>query len=262
MLRHSVIAVVVLLLFPAFHAKDSYRRVSQSSFGAGEHFEYRVHYGIFNAADAVVDVSPQIQQVNGRPCYKISIVGTTLGAFSWFAKVRDEWQSWMDTSAIVSQKFYRNIQENNYRKIETTVFNHSTDDALVTDENGTKKFDVPDHIQDAISGYFYLRTLDFSKLQPNDIIDVPTFLESSVYKLKVKYRGKDNVKTKFGKIKALKLTPLMPDNQLFKGENSIRIWVSDDANKVPIKVEVDLWVGSMVMEVRSFRGARNNFKWY
>lgn len=54
----------------------------------------------------------------------------------------------------------------------------------------------------------------------------------------------------------------MPDNQLFKGENSIRIWVSDDANKVPIKVEVDLWVGSLVMEVRSFRGARNNFNWY
>lgn len=194
MLRRSVIALWVLLIFPAFHAKDSYRRLAQTSFGVGEHFEYRVHYGIFNAADAVVDVSPQIQYVNGRPCYKISIVGTTLGAFSWFAKVRDEWQSWMDTSAIVSQKFYRNIQENNYRKVETTLFNHATDDAVVTDENGSKKFDVPNHIQDAISGYFYLRTLDFNKLQPNDVVDVPTFLESSVYKLKVKYREKTQLK--------------------------------------------------------------------
>ncbi|MFN8344507.1 MAG: DUF3108 domain-containing protein [Spirosomataceae bacterium] len=257
-----VVLLLLLMTATAFSAKDSYRRIPQTSFGTGERFEYRVHYGIFNAANAVVEVSPQIQYVNGRPCYKINIVGTTLGAFSWFAKVRDEWQSWMDTSAIVSQKFYRNIQENNYRKVETTVFNHDTDDAVVTDENGTKKFDVPNHIQDAISGYFYLRTLDFTKLSPNEVVDVPTFFESSVYKLKIKYKGKDTVKTKFGKIKAFKLAPIMPNNELFKGENSIRIWVSDDANKVPIKVEVDLWVGSLVMEVSSYGGARNSFKWY
>lgn len=245
----------------AFYAKDSYRYMAQTNFGAGEHLEYRVRYGIFNAAEAVVDVNPQIYYANGRPCYKINIVGTTLGAFSWFAKVRDEWQSWTDTSAIVSQKFYRNIQENNYRKTETTVFNHETDDALVTDENGTKKYNVPNHVQDAISGYFYLRTIDFTKLAPNEAVEVPTFFENSVYKLKAKYRGKDVVKTKFGKINALRITPIMPNNQLFKGENSIRIWVSDDANKVPIKVEVDLWVGSMVMEVSSYRGARNSFRW-
>ena len=133
-----VVLIILISISTAFHTKDSYRRVPQASFGTGEHLEYRVHYGIFNAANAVVDVSPQIQHVNGRPCYKISIVGTTLGAFSWFAKVRDEWQSWMDTSAIVSQKFYRNIQENNYRKVETTLFNHDTDDAVVTDENGNR----------------------------------------------------------------------------------------------------------------------------
>lgn len=254
--------VFAVFFFSSFHTKDSYRRIPQTNFGVGEHLEYRVHYGIFNAANAVVDVSPTVYQVNGRPCYKINIVGTTLGAFSWFAKVRDEWQSWMDTSAIVSQKFYRNIQENNYRKVETTVFNHDTDDAVVTDENGTKKFEVPNHIQDAISSYFFLRTLDFSKLSPNEMVEVPTFFENSVYKLKVKYRGKDVVKTKYGKIKAFRLTPIMPNNELFKGENSIRIWVSDDANKVPIKVEVDLWVGALVMEVSSYRGARNSYNWY
>jgi hypothetical protein len=94
------------------------------------------------------------------------------------------------------------------------------------------------------------------------VVEVPTFFENSVYKLKVKYRGRDVVKTKYGKIKALRLTPIMPNNELFKGENSIRIWVSDDANKVPIKVEVDLWVGALVMEVSSYRGARNTYNWY
>ena len=111
---------VFLLVFgTAFQAKDSYRRVVNNSFDAGEYFEYRVRYGLFSAADATVEVSPQVQYVNNRPCYQVNVVGKTLGAFSWFAKIRDQWTSWIDTSAIVSQKFYRNIRENDYKKNET-----------------------------------------------------------------------------------------------------------------------------------------------
>jgi Protein of unknown function (DUF3108) len=254
-----------LLLFcccMAFQAKDSYRRVVNTSFDAGEYFEYRVHYGLFNAAEATVEVAPQVQTINGRPCFHVNVVGKTLGAFGWFAKIRDQWVSWIDTSAIVSQKFYRNIRENDYRKIETVVFNHATDNATVTDDNGTKQHNVPNNIQDAISGYFFLRTVDFTKLDVGDVVSVPTFFENAVYPLKVRYRGKEVIKTKYGKLKALKLTPVIPDNQLFKGENSIRIWMSDDTNKVPVRVEVDLWVGSLVMEIRNYRNTRQDFKWF
>jgi hypothetical protein len=259
-LRYSFLALLIFTFMPS-HTHDAYRRVSQTSFGTGEHLEYRVHYGMFNAAEASVDVSPQVQYINGRPCYKINVVGTTLGAFSWFAKIRDQWQSWLDTSAIVTQKFYRNIKENDYKKIETTLFDHTANTATVTDENGTKTYTVANNIQDAISGYFFLRTVEFDKLKAGDLIEMPTFFENKVYKMKVKYRGKDSIKTKFGKIKTLRMTPVMPDNQLFKGENSIRIWVSDDANRVPVKVEVDLWVGALVMELRTYQGARNAVSW-
>ncbi|MFN4145338.1 MAG: DUF3108 domain-containing protein [Runella sp.] len=254
--------LLTTIVFSGFMVSDTYRSVYQNSFGTGEHIEYRVHYGFFNAADAVVNIAPQTHSVNGRPCYKITVIGTTLGAFSWFAKVRDEWQSWIDTSAVVSQKFYRKIQENNYRKTETTIFNHLTRQATLTDENGTKIYNIPANVQDAISGYFYLRTLDFDQMAIGETVDVPTFFETSVYKMKVKYRGRETVKTKFGRIKTFKLTPIMPENQLFKGENSIRIWVSDDNNKVPIKVEVDLWVGALVMEMRTYHNTRHDFKWF
>jgi hypothetical protein len=255
--------LVGLLFFGmAFHAKDSYRRVVNTSFDSGEYFEYRVHYGLFNAADATVEIAPQVQAVNGRPCYQVNVVGKTLGAFSWFAKIRNQWVSWIDTSAIVSQKFYRNVRENDYRKTETVVFNHPNDAAFVTDENGTKQHAVPNNVQDAISGYFFLRTIDYSKLNPNDVVSVPIFFENAVYPLKVRYRGKEVIKTKYGKLNVLKINPIIPDNQLFKGENSIRIWMSDDSNKVPVKVEVDLWVGSLVMEIRNYRNTKQDFKWF
>jgi hypothetical protein len=44
------------------------------------------------------------------------------------------------------------------------------------------------------------------------------FFEDTFYKLKVVYKGKDVVKTKVGKIRALVFKPHMPENSLFKGK--------------------------------------------
>lgn len=241
--------------------RDVYRQIDNTSFGPGECFEYRVHYGLFNAAEAKVSVSQQIHTVNGRPCYKVDITGKTVGAFDWITKIRDNWQSWIDTVSIIPQKSYRNIQEESYRKEETVLYNHAKDDAIVNDENGQKNYDIPNNAQDVISGYYFLRTIDFSKFNDGDVVQVPTFFDKEVYQMKIKYRGREVIKTKFGKMKAIRLNPVMPNNSLFKGDNSIRIWVSDDANKVPIRVEVDLWVGSMIMEVKKYSGLRQEFKW-
>ncbi len=258
--------VLTLTLFivvaTGFVAKDEdYRKISNNSFVAGENFEYKVNYGLFSAAEASVSVSPQVTNINGRPCYKISVHGKTLGAFDWLANIKDNWQTWIDTSAIVPQKFYRNIQENKYRKEEVVVYDHSKNSALVNDENGAKTYNTLNNAQDAISGYYFLRTIDYSKYNPGDVIQIPTFFDKESYTTKIRYRGRETIKTRLGKIKVIKINPILPENQLFKGENSIRIWVSDDINKVPVRIEVDLWVGSMVMEMRRYSGVRQEFNW-
>jgi hypothetical protein len=245
----------------AFNAKDNYRQVPNSSFGTGEKLVYRVHYGFINAAEAKVEVANSIVKVNNRPCYRVNVTGRTVGAFDLVSRVRDQWRSYIDTAAILPQMFSQNIEENKYRKQEVVTFNHGSD-VVYSDEKGEKKaYRVPDNIQDVISGYYFLRTLDFDRISEGETVEVPTFFSGEVYPMRVKYRGKDIVKTKFGKIRVLKLNPLMPNNKLFKGEDSIRIWVSDDDNKVPVKVEVDLWIGALEMDLTSFKGLRNDFKW-
>jgi hypothetical protein len=112
-----------------------------------------------------------------------------------------------------------------------------------------------------ISGYYFLRTLNFDNIKIGEVVEVPTFFSGEVYPMRVKYGGKGVVKTRFGKINVIKLNPILPENKLFKGENSIRIWVSDDENKVPVKVEVDLWIGAIEMDLQTYKGLRQPFKW-
>ena len=254
---------ILSVLSTGFMALNTYRRVTNTSFGPGEHIEYRVHYGFLNAAEAIVDVSPTLYKVNDRPCYRVNVDGRTVGAFDLVTRVRDTWRSYIDTSAILPQKFYTNLQENKYRKEENVTFDHETNTVKADERTEHDVFKVPDNVHDLISGYYFLRTIDFNKLTSGQVIEVPAFYDDTIYNMKVRYRGKDVVKTKLGKINVIKLNPVLPSgNAMFKEEESIRIFVSDDANKVPIKVEVDLWIGSMAMDLKSNNGLKEPLKFF
>lgn len=247
---------ILVLLTTAFTAANTYRRVVNTSFGPGEHIEYRVHYGIINAAEARVDVAPSLYSVNGRPCYQVNVFGRTTGAFDLVTKIRDTWRSYIDTAAILPQKFYTNIQENNYRKEENMTFNHATNTVKAEERTEKELFKVPENVHDVVSGYYFLRTIDFNRIGVGTTIELPAFYDDAVYNMKVKYRGKEVVKTKFGKINTIKLSPVMTSNGFFKGEDALLMWVSDDINKVPVKVQVELSVGSLDMDIKSFSGLK------
>lgn len=252
----------VAVLGTGFSFVNAYRRVVNNSFGPGEHLEYRVHYGFLNAAEATIDVSPTLYKVNERPCYRVNVDGRTVGAFDLVTRIRDTWRSYIDTSAILPQKFYTNLQENDYRKEENITFNHAANTVKAEERSERDVFHVPDNVHDLISGYYFLRTIDFTHIANGQVLEVPAFYDDMVYNMKVRYRGRQVLKTKQGKINVIRLHPVLPSNKLFKEEESIRIFVSDDINKIPVKVEVDLWVGSMVMDLRQNSGLKQDLKYF
>jgi Protein of unknown function (DUF3108) len=257
---HILILTTIFIFAASFKLIETYRVVENHSFGPGEHIEYRVHYGIINAAEAIVHVDNKIQKVNNRPCYNVKVVGKTTGAFDLVSKVRDTWQSFIDTTALVPQQFYTNKREGGYRNVEKVIFDHENEVANRFDLDNTHEkntYKVPKNIQDVVSGYYYLRTIDFTNMKIGQAIFVKAFFEGEIFDMRMKYAGKDKVKTKFGTSKVIKINPILPKNSFFEDENSIRIWVSDDANKIPIKVEVDLKIGAISMDIKKYSGLKN-----
>ncbi len=241
--------------------RERYRTIPNESFTTGEKIEYRVHYGFINAAEAKVEIAKHKFVVNNRPCYKVNVTARTVGAFDLISKVRDTWRSHIDTSAIITQLFYRSIQENSFRKEEVVTFNHAEQTATAKVRDVSKTFNVPENVQDIVSAYYYLRTINFDTSEIGEIFVIPIFFEDQVYRLRVRYAGRDQIRTKFGRIRVFKLNPLLPDNRLFKGENSIRIWVSDDENKIPVKAEADLWIGAIAMDIKGYKNLRTSPQW-
>lgn len=246
---------------PADYASADY--ASAARFVTGEHLEYRVHYGFINAAEATVDVSNRLHQVNNRPCYRVDVNGRTTGAFDLVTRVRDTWQSYIDTSTILPQAFNMSQREGKYRKNQKVQFDHAAAKVISKDDEETQELKAPSNLHDVISGYFYLRTLDFGRMREGDLVSVKAFYDNEFYDMRVKYLGREVVKTKFGSVNAFKISPMMPNkNDFFEDNDSIRIWVSDDENRVPIKAEVDLALGSIEMDLKKYKGLKKEMRWF
>jgi hypothetical protein len=108
-----------------------------------------------------------------------------------------------------------------------------------------------------IGGFLYLRIMDLSKIKVGDTVAVKGFFEDEFYSLSIVYKGKDVVKTKAGKFKALKFVPIMPKNKIFDGENSVTAWFSDDDNRIPIKISAEMFIGSAGVELTGYKNLRN-----
>lgn len=263
-MKKILIGGTILLSLTAFSFfQENNKIVDSTNLVKGEHIEYRVHYGFVNAAEAVVDVDDKFQMANGRPCYKVVVNGRTTGVTDWVTRVRDTWASHIDSEKIMPHQFYMKKQEGNYKAEEKVIFDHQQNVAKtfeLIDDKEKKTLSIPDGIQDVVSSYYYVRAMDFNKTKPGESYPLSFFFDNKIYNMRLKFKGKETIKTKFGKIETYKIIPMLPKNNFFVDEESVIIWVSNDANKIPIRVEIGLKIGALALDLRSYSGLKQDLK--
>lgn len=247
--------------------KLPYMVARPTSFGKGEELEYKVTFGFLNVGKAITRIDKRVHQINSKPCYKIDAYGATSDWMSWVADVDDNWGAYIDTTTMSTHVAYRKLKENKYRYEELASFDHDAHKVTVKVKNKEtgvfeekNKYDIPQNAKDLVGGFMLLRQIDFTKLHNGDTVTISGFFEDTSYYLKVMYLGKETIKTKVGKIPCNIMKPIMPDNKLFDGENSITCWISDDGNKIPVKIQAKMFIGHTGLELESFKGLRNQIK--
>ncbi len=247
------ILVFMSLSFP-LRAGEEFCGTRNKSFLAGETIMYKVYYtlaGVYVAAgEAMFNTS--LEQVNNKPVYHITGDGKTYGFYDNFFKVRDKYETFIDTATMQPLKFLRNVNEGGYKIYENVTFNKAVSTAITT--KGVYK--VPSCIQDVMSSIYYARNIDFSKMKVNDKIPFNMFLDNQVYEIYIRYAGKEIVKTKYGKFRAIKFKPLLIKGTIFEGGEKMTVWVSDDGNHIPLRVESPISVGKVQVEMMDFRNRR------
>jgi hypothetical protein len=265
-MRKWISGLLILALLTAFSSErnDIHPYIKNESFTKGEVLHFKMTYSIFTVGRGTALVQPKYYKLNNRDCFKVDIYAKTVGMVDWVTDVNDQFGAYIDTASLLPHMFYRKIREGRYRKDEQTYFDHEAKKikVIVADKKTGKwkdpvQFDAPPSIRDMVGGFLYLRVMDFSKIKVNDTIVVTGFFEDEFYKLKVVYKGKETIKTKVGKVRTIVFKPVMPKNQLFDGENSITAYFSDDKNRIPVKIDAQMFIGSAGVELTDYSGLRN-----
>ena len=253
-MRKTLLSFLFLSTAIRLTAGDDFCGTRNTSFLSGEIISYIVYYNVaglyVNAGNATF--ATNLERLSNKPVYHVTGTGETNSKYDWIFKVRDKYESYFDTATLQPYKFIRNVNEGDYKKYENITFNQAANTAIT--QSGVYK--VPTCVQDVLSSIYYARSIDFNKYKPGDRIPFNMFMDNEVYNLYIRYIGRETIKTRYGKFRTFKFKPLLLKGTLFEGGEKMTVWVSDDGNKVPVRIESPIVVGSVKVDMMGTRNLR------
>lgn len=264
MRKKLVIGLIVIVGLSSFIQHRREQVLHNSNFKKGEYLEYKASYGIFNVGKGTWQIQNNEIKIHDRPNYQVDVIGRTSGFIGFVAPVQDHWKSYVDTATLVTHMALRNLVEGKYKKIDITEFLFEDSLIVVKDmdfEKNTFKaaeeYKMGDVTRGMISGFLYMRTMDFTNLEIGDTLSFKAFLDDTFYDFQVICYDREVLEVKAGTFKSVVFRPYMPENSIFEGEDAILVWISDDENKIPLKVEAEMFIGHAGIELTGYSGLRN-----
>ena len=229
-------------------------KAQSAAFQAGEKITYAVYYkvvGLYVNAGTATFTTTREKYLN-KDVFHVVGEGVTNTKYDWIFKVRDRYESYFDTKDFESLKFIRHVNEGDYKKHEEVTFNEITNTALTP----TGVYKVPDKTKDVLNALYHARSIDYSKYKIGEKISFKLFVDNEVYDMYVRYLGKETIHTKYGKFRVLKLKPLLLKGSIFDGGEKMNIWVTDDANHIPVRIESPIVVGTVMIDMMQYQNIK------
>lgn len=240
--------------------------VKNSAFKIGEELQYKV---IYNWGPIWLESAYGTFKVNsvkhyGKNCFALSGSGGTYSKYDWFFKVRDEFETFVDTESFRPLKFRADISEGSKKDKHIYVFDNSSLKAYTIINRGKKPVQL-DTLNiavcsiDVLTAIYYARNLDYSHCKIRDTLSISLLLDGKLFPIYIRYLGKAVYTSKeLGTFNCLKFSPLLVEGSIFKKGEDMTVWVSDDRNKIPLYIETPITIGMIKVKLMSYKGLRNN----
>ena len=233
---------------------------AEYNFKHGERLTYKIYYNWNFVWLAAGEVSFKVFDEGKQ--FHFQAYGETYDSYEWFYKARHVHNSWADKTTLLPNYSEREIQEGDRTNFEKIKFDQNSRKMTVwrskkKGESETKtEHTVKEKVHDILSSLYYLRTVDFAKQSKGYEELFRIFMDQEEFPLKMRYLGKEErVKVRgMGKFNTLKFEPQVIVGDVFKDEDKMTVWVSDDENKIPVLIETPVSVGSVKMVLKSYSG--------
>ena len=238
MKRISYFSLILFVLFSGLHSNLAAQHIAQDvPFKEGENLKYIMSYGWIDGGEASLKIK-KIKYDN-KQVYYVKAIGKTIGLAHAIYHVEDIYESWFDIYSGMPYKSIMDLTEAKYKNYNVVHYNQD-EKSLISKKSGKKS--IKNNVFDILSAFYYLRR-SFNNLQVGQIVTIHTYFHDKPWDLIVRYKGTESIKTNLGIINCMKFRPIV-EKGTFKDEEALDIWISNDKNRVPIRVSMKFFVGS------------------
>ena len=210
----------------------------------GEELHYSAGFRLFPAGNAILSLKSD--SLNGKLTYLLSTSVKTNSFLDNFYEVRDETLSWMNVEDFSLLKAVKKIREGKYHRNHSAYI--SGDSLLIWNK---KYFTITEPVYDPIAFIYFLRS---QKLSLGDTFHFLSASEKKIREVGVNITGKESINVSAGSFDCLKVEPVSSDGvPLLKNNGELRVWLSNDDIKMPVKIEMKTNVGTMVMKLKEIK---------
>jgi hypothetical protein len=241
--------------FFTFHvaAQEKSRIEKNEAYKCGEQLVYRIHYGFIDAGQATIKIQDSLVPILGKKAYHIIGTGVSTGVLNTVFKVNDRYETYIDAQALCPLMFIRRVDEGGFIIKQDLLFDQQYH---IVNSNG-KKLKIPPYVQDMLSAFYYARSFDYSDEKPGKIDSVIALVDNQVWSLRIKFIKRDTIASDVGKIACLVFEPMVQKGRIFKHNDDLQVWISDDKNHIPIRAQANIIVGSIRLDIVSWSGLLN-----
>jgi len=228
--------------------------IENNTFRTGEKLSYQLYFnlGFVWLQAGACDFKARSTTWSDQPAYQLMIQGKTQKSFDSFYKVRDTLVSYVDKETLVPFKAYKFTHEDTWNGIDDFTFRKVDNGWRITTKlQRKKKWKEPVEAWtskcgfDIVTNIYKIRCLsDDDLFVKGRRMEIPVRLDDNEYNIYLTYLGKERIKLYGGgyyNAHAFSLTLI--EGTLFKRSDILKMWLSDDGNRIPLLIESPIKLG-------------------
>lgn len=241
-------------------------KVNNNCFQAGEHLEFDLYfrYGLIFTKAGKSTLSVANAKYKNKDVYKLMLTANSSGAAKAIFSISDTLTSYT-TKEIVPLAYLKDAHEGGDYRTERATYDYSSGQIKlrnINKKNEYLRYDTTivsnDCIYDMLSIIYYARTLNYDNMKKGDKATVSFLSGRKKVYMHIEHHGYESVSANDGrKYNCIKLI-LMINERAFEDKNeAMKVYITDDLNRIPIRIDSKLKVGSTRALLKTYKGQRN-----
>ena len=209
---------------------------------------FTVQYGLINAGEATMEVR-NLAEIDSTTAYRIVSDARTNKFFSTFFKVRDRFESYIDTTELVSLRYEKHVREGNFKRDDIVNFDQTEHVAIYKD----RTVPIAPRTHDVLSALYYARTLP---LEVGQSVSMANHTDGKNYPLIVRVHRRETVTVDAGTFDCIVVEPVLRGPGIFTQKGRLTVWLTDDMYKMPVLVKSKVVIGHVSAVLKEYKLAK------